>query len=502
MARGRRPNLDLEPSRQLLTQRAFRERKAAHLRDLEEAVKKLRAENAALRRSSGLAAPEEELIPDAAEGSRSISVGDADAEGEEEIDAQSEEEDVKDPSLLLCMDQTAVASTASTASQCSDCQATAQEQSQIREAMSVLEGHVRNVNAAMISLRNAIASTDERRQAWLSQRADSRPAPSGVSNLKVGSKDGDDAATPMLPPNLDAQRHFGSHANIRPTRSVSASTTNGAGVDHRLSSSMQQPSVWSPSEASTGAHAHNALLSFRRGPPSGFDAIHDSARQVRRRTETWNAARPATSIGSTQSTPHSTIGTSPSSAMAPPCTPASFSVDWNFVPPAESPCATYDAPSHSATHENRPRTMGSSIVREAASRPRVSSVRSDHHDASVYARTPQPCQPMHCSASRSNDEPSDTAASAASLEQASVPPQHFNHQMHPTIYSELAQLPNHQFDPSLGSNANQYSSAQVGNNLQGTSSSNSFAQTGTSAGDDNACCFGVFNCDSDGRILL
>jgi hypothetical protein len=49
MTRGRRPNLSLEPSRQLLTQRAFRERKAAHLRSLEEAVERLEAENAALR---------------------------------------------------------------------------------------------------------------------------------------------------------------------------------------------------------------------------------------------------------------------------------------------------------------------------------------------------------------------------------------------------------------------------------------------------------------------
>lgn len=39
MTRGRRPNLTLEPSRQLQTQRAFRERKAAHLKHLEDTVK-------------------------------------------------------------------------------------------------------------------------------------------------------------------------------------------------------------------------------------------------------------------------------------------------------------------------------------------------------------------------------------------------------------------------------------------------------------------------------
>lgn len=39
MTRGRRPDLTLEPSRQLQTQRAFRQRKAEHLRYLEETVK-------------------------------------------------------------------------------------------------------------------------------------------------------------------------------------------------------------------------------------------------------------------------------------------------------------------------------------------------------------------------------------------------------------------------------------------------------------------------------
>lgn len=51
MARGRRPNLSLEPSRQLLTQRAFRERKAAHLKNLEESVKRLEMQNVALQRA-------------------------------------------------------------------------------------------------------------------------------------------------------------------------------------------------------------------------------------------------------------------------------------------------------------------------------------------------------------------------------------------------------------------------------------------------------------------
>jgi hypothetical protein len=49
MARGRRQDPNLPPSRQLLTQRAFRDRKAAHVRGLEESVKPLTAANAALR---------------------------------------------------------------------------------------------------------------------------------------------------------------------------------------------------------------------------------------------------------------------------------------------------------------------------------------------------------------------------------------------------------------------------------------------------------------------
>lgn len=48
MGRGRRPNLALEPTRALQTQRAFRQRKAEHLASLEDAVKQLSEENAKL----------------------------------------------------------------------------------------------------------------------------------------------------------------------------------------------------------------------------------------------------------------------------------------------------------------------------------------------------------------------------------------------------------------------------------------------------------------------
>ncbi|PWN88525.1 hypothetical protein FA10DRAFT_268710 [Acaromyces ingoldii] len=49
MGRGRRPDTTLEPSRQLLTQRAFRQRRAAHLSELETRVKDLERENAELK---------------------------------------------------------------------------------------------------------------------------------------------------------------------------------------------------------------------------------------------------------------------------------------------------------------------------------------------------------------------------------------------------------------------------------------------------------------------
>lgn len=52
MGRGRRPDATLEPSRQLLTQRAFRQRRANHLAELEKRVKELERENIRLRSSS------------------------------------------------------------------------------------------------------------------------------------------------------------------------------------------------------------------------------------------------------------------------------------------------------------------------------------------------------------------------------------------------------------------------------------------------------------------
>ncbi len=47
---GRRPNMALEPTRALQTQRAFRQRKAEHLANLEESVKLLEDENDKLRK--------------------------------------------------------------------------------------------------------------------------------------------------------------------------------------------------------------------------------------------------------------------------------------------------------------------------------------------------------------------------------------------------------------------------------------------------------------------
>lgn len=50
MGRGRRPNLALEPTRALQTQRAFRQRKAQHLATLEQSVQLLEDENSHLRK--------------------------------------------------------------------------------------------------------------------------------------------------------------------------------------------------------------------------------------------------------------------------------------------------------------------------------------------------------------------------------------------------------------------------------------------------------------------
>ncbi|GAC93313.1 hypothetical protein PHSY_000878 [Pseudozyma hubeiensis SY62] len=55
MGRGRRPNLALEPTRALQTQRAFRQRKAQHLATLEHSVQLLEDENSHLRKLLNLA---------------------------------------------------------------------------------------------------------------------------------------------------------------------------------------------------------------------------------------------------------------------------------------------------------------------------------------------------------------------------------------------------------------------------------------------------------------
>lgn len=57
MTRGRRPDPTLQPSRQLQTARAFRERKAAHLRSLEERVKEQDAEILQLKAKLGIEVP-------------------------------------------------------------------------------------------------------------------------------------------------------------------------------------------------------------------------------------------------------------------------------------------------------------------------------------------------------------------------------------------------------------------------------------------------------------
>lgn len=60
MGRGRRPNLSLEPTRALQTQRAFRQRKAEHLASLEDSVARLTQENAKLRKLLHLPPNQEE----------------------------------------------------------------------------------------------------------------------------------------------------------------------------------------------------------------------------------------------------------------------------------------------------------------------------------------------------------------------------------------------------------------------------------------------------------
>lgn len=71
MTRGRRRDPTLQPSRQLQTARAFRERKAVHLRNLEATVKKQEAELVELRRrldiNRGGQLPETSFSPGAAQ---------------------------------------------------------------------------------------------------------------------------------------------------------------------------------------------------------------------------------------------------------------------------------------------------------------------------------------------------------------------------------------------------------------------------------------------------
>lgn len=96
MARGRRPDNSLEPSRQLLTQRAFRQRRAAHLAELEAKVRNLERENSALK---GIAYVEED---EGSKGSkRAKTERSTSGEGStlvEEMEAEEEE----DENELIC----------------------------------------------------------------------------------------------------------------------------------------------------------------------------------------------------------------------------------------------------------------------------------------------------------------------------------------------------------------------------------------------------------------
>lgn len=67
MARGRKKDLTIPPSRSLDHQRAYRDRKARYVADLEERCRRSEAENEALRRELGV-----------------LKAGGGEAEGEEE----------------------------------------------------------------------------------------------------------------------------------------------------------------------------------------------------------------------------------------------------------------------------------------------------------------------------------------------------------------------------------------------------------------------------------
>ncbi|PWN98994.1 hypothetical protein FA09DRAFT_359605 [Tilletiopsis washingtonensis] len=171
MTRGRRPNLSLEPSRQLLTQRAFRERKAAHLRSLEEAVERLEAENAALR-AAGRApqrrdAEGKKEEGESSEGSSSSASGSA--KGGQRGKSSS---DTTAPSSTEAPEewekrQAGAAGAAPPQQQrdrerpfCEGCWAAKRNHEEIHTAMSTVDFHLATLASAMTQLRGALGRGD------------------------------------------------------------------------------------------------------------------------------------------------------------------------------------------------------------------------------------------------------------------------------------------------------------------------------------------------------
>ncbi|KAJ9476683.1 hypothetical protein PHBOTO_000359 [Pseudozyma hubeiensis] len=87
MGRGRRPNLALEPTRALQTQRAFRQRKAQHLATLEQSVQLLEDENSHLRKLLNLA-PKSPLATRVKESASPLDSSVAAVKGEEQEEVE------------------------------------------------------------------------------------------------------------------------------------------------------------------------------------------------------------------------------------------------------------------------------------------------------------------------------------------------------------------------------------------------------------------------------
>ncbi|PWZ02533.1 hypothetical protein BCV70DRAFT_196774 [Testicularia cyperi] len=449
MGRGRRPNLALEPTRALQTQRAFRQRKAEHLANLESSVKQLAEENEKLRRlldldpdqrSSGLAA----ILSGSGQVQSAVATATAATAASSSTPRHSHS-----PSHTSSDD----------ANTCSNCESVQETKRQLAIAASHVEQQMDELQLAIKALRSVLQTNQVNSKAVLADQAKS--SSSSVSISAPGPVGGSTSSSSPLPPILPKSDdpRAPKRQRLHPNQDVAEPIYAGHQAYHAQPPSQAHPFDHYPSPlagvtmtSSYYSHSPTASSSAQSGtiplpPPLSHSRSQthqhsrmevsrqssDSARHVPSPRASLSGASPSASGGG------STTGQSPRSY--PSVTDSAGYQSHYLHHPSSGQFAHGSQPSHQQaphqhshqSHQYQPPPSHSHSPSSSSPAGQITSLRSSHAQSHHYSVHQQ--QPPRSHPSPRAYKPDD--------------PQHYQPQSHHTSY------PHHPLPPLSASSPSQ-----------------------------------------------